>query len=122
MITTELLEPSRPLVIPYRVTAHDANCHVDFQCALTPHSDQRSKQRSVSRQAIVTALEFGECYQKQSLEFYFLGEKNLPAHLTHERAKYLNTVVVLRDGKYIVTVYRNKRSARNISKKPKCLF
>ncbi len=122
MITTRVLPKSSRYEMPYRVTAHDQSCQVDFNCSLTPHSFQRSMQRSISNDAIVAALEFGEVTCKQSLEFYFLGEKQLPDFLQNERTKYVNTVVVLKEGKFILTVYRNKNSSKKIAKKSKTLY
>lgn len=122
MITTQKLPQSKRYDIPYRVTSHEQNCHVDFNCAHTPHSYQRSKQRGISNEAIALTLEFGDCICKQNLEFYFLGEKQVPKYLKNERSKFANTVVVMREGKYVLTCYRNQHSSKKIRIKSKTLF
>ena len=88
------------------------------------HSFQRASQRGLSTNKISMALEYGECFFKQGLIYYVLGERNLPEHLSKcERQQFKNIVVVVAgDTNLVVTCYRSNNPFKNIRLKSKSLY
>jgi hypothetical protein len=84
------------------------------------HSRMRMRQRGLSNLTISLALEYGDCLLKQGLEFYVLGNKDLPPGLpAREAERVRNTVVVINPTGEILTCYRRRGGLKYLRKKPK---
>ena len=84
------------------------------------HSYKRTQERSLSKDAIATTLEYGKAFFKQGLIFYVLGSKR-----NSEKGKNKTTsnmvVVVSGDSELIITCYKNRNPFKYIRKKTKYL-
>jgi len=88
----------------------------------TLHSLRRSKQRGISNLIIALVVECGKCFYKQGLQFYVMGEKNLPNWVSDSSQKNAkNTVVVLSEGDEIITCYRGTNVIKHLNTKQKYL-
>lgn len=87
------------------------------------HSLKRASQRGLSVSKITTVLEFGECYFKQGLIYYVMGENNLPDNITaQERDLVKNTIVIISaKTNTVLTCYRSNNPFKNIRMKSKRL-
>ena len=74
-----------PFQIQYRVEDERSNQSLDFLFSHTYHSITRSSQRGIDSEKIIVALEFGEVFYSQGMQWYVLGEKNIPNYLKHKK-------------------------------------
>jgi len=87
------------------------------------HSRVRADQRGIDHQRIKAVMAFGESVYKQGMVFMYIGEDHVPNHLSRQRDKYINTVVVMSgDSKTLITCYRCTNPARYLRRKPKFLI
>ena len=95
---------------------------IRFNFRHTRHSSKRAAQRGFTADKIIAALEYGESYYKQGLEYYVLGENDIPEGLYKQREKLKNTVVVV-DGNTgtVLTCYRSANPHKHIKRKQKQL-
>jgi hypothetical protein len=107
--------------INYEVLDFETNQTINLVFRHSKHSFLRSCQRGLSKK-IITVLEYGECYFKQGLIFYILGERNLPKVLDKE-ATHVKNIVVVVDGSsnQIITCYHSNNPFKNIKIKSKQL-
>ncbi len=88
----------------------------------TNHSLIRSEERGIDNMMITLVIEYGKLFQKQGLEFYVMGEKNLPNGIDHKlQGKVKNTVVVVGENGQIVTCYKGRAVLKHIQRKQKYL-
>lgn len=94
-----------------------------FSMTMSHHSAERIEQRSISQRAIEIALLHGVVFFKQGLQFYVMGENNLPDNINPQvRKKCKNLILVISgDTSEIITTYRNKNPFRYVKKKSKQL-
>ena len=83
------------------------------------HSSARMRQRGMDNHIISLAVQFGECFQKQGLEFYALSDRRLPLGLGQLGERARNTVVVIGPGGEIITCYRRRGGIKYLRKKQK---
>lgn len=88
------------------------------------HSLQRASQRGLSKDKIVFALEYGECYFKQGLVYYVLGDKKFPKSIKlNEKNNPKNIVVVVdEDSNMLLTCYKSENAHKKIKRKSKSLY
>lgn len=111
-----------PFEIQYRVEDEGSNQGLVFLFSHTHHSFTRSSQRGINSDKIIVALEFGEVFYSQGLEWYVLGEKNIPTYLKHKKNQLMNTVVIVSgDSNQVITCYRCTKPFKNIKTKSKIL-
>jgi hypothetical protein len=111
-----------PFEIKYRVEDESSNQGLDFLFSHTHHSFTRSSQRGINSDQIIVALEFGEVFYSQGLQWYVLGEKNIPTYLKHKKNQLMNTVVIVSgDSNQVITCYRCTKPFKNIKTKSKIL-
>lgn len=114
-------ERTNQLCIQYSVFDIHGLIKINFEFEHSNHSFCRSCQRGISKQAISTALQFGESFFKQGLIYYVLGE-NMPAAIQKASEKFRNIVVVVAgDSNQIITCYRSNNPFKNIKMKSKRL-
>ena len=88
----------------------------------THHSSARASQRGIDQHKISMVLQYGECFTKQHLLYYVLGEKNIPDALSKVSHGLKNLVVIVAgDSNQIVTCYRSDNPFKNIRLKSKRL-
>ena len=61
-----------PFKIQYRVEDKSLNQGLDFLFGHTNHSINRSSQRGINSDKIIVALEFGEVFYNQGVQWYVL--------------------------------------------------
>jgi len=111
-----------PFEIQYRVEDESSNHGLDFLFSHTNHSITRSSQRGINSEKIIVALEFGEVFYSQGLQWYILGEKNIPAYLQHKKNQLMNTVVIVSgDSNQVITCFRCTNPFKHIKTKSKIL-
>jgi hypothetical protein len=111
-----------PFEIQYRVEDESSNQGLDFLFNHTHHSFTRSSQRGINSDKIIATLEFGEVFYSQGLQWYVLGEKNIPTYLKHKKNQLMNTVVIVSgDSNQVITCYRCTKPFKNIKTKSKIL-
>jgi hypothetical protein len=111
-----------PFEIQYRVEDESSNQGLDFLFSHTQHSFTRSSQRGINSEKIIITLEFGEVFYSQGLQWYVLGEKNIPTYLKHKKNQLINTVVIVSgDTNQVITCYRCTKPFKNIKTKSKIL-
>ncbi|MFD3409044.1 hypothetical protein SKC37_10275 [Aquirufa sp. HETE-83D] len=111
-----------PFEIQYRVEDESSNQGLDFLFSHTHHSFTRSSQRGINSDKIIVALEFGEVFYSQGLQWCVLGEKNIPTYLKHKKNQLMNTVVIVSgDSNQVITCYRCTKPFKNIKTKSKIL-
>ena len=111
-----------PFEIKYRVEDESSNQGLDFLFSHTHHSFTRSSQRGINSDKIIATLEFGEVFYSQGLQWYVLGEKNIPTYLKHKKNQLMNTVVIVSgDSNQVITCYRCTKPFKNIKTKSKIL-
>ncbi len=111
-----------PFEIQYRVEDESSNQGLDFLFSHTHHSFTRSSQRGINSDKIIVALEFGEVFYSQGLQWYALGEMNIPTYLKHKKNQLMNTVVIVSgDSNQVITCYRCTKPFKNIKTKSKIL-
>jgi hypothetical protein len=111
-----------PFEIQYRVEDESSNQGLDFLFSHTNHSKIRSSQRGINSDKIIVALEFGEVFYSQGMQWYVLGEKNIPHYLQHKKKQLMNTVVIVSGNtNQVITCYRCTRPFKNIKIKSKIL-
>lgn len=94
---------------------------VDFNHS--KHSQKRASQRGLSERKIEKVLEYGECYFKQGLIYYVMGENNLPNNIAaQDRDLLKNTIVIVSsETNKVLTCYRSNNPFKNIRIKSKRL-
>ena len=111
-----------PFYIQYRVIDERSNNSLEFFFSHTTHSFKRSSQRGIDSEKIIVAIEFGEVFYKQGLQWHVLGAKGIPPYLEHKKNQLMNTVVIVSgDSNQIITCYRSKNPFKNIKTKSKIL-
>ena len=86
------------------------------------HSFIRSCQRGIGLSKIALALEYGQTYFKQGLNYYVLGEKDIPAYLSKEKSHLKNIVVIVAgDSNHVITSYKSNNPFKQIKQKSKDL-
>jgi hypothetical protein len=90
--------------------------------AFSDHSFLRATQRNLSVEEIDYVVCYGQLFHRAGVEFYFLCRKDLPS-TDQGNARYqrlVGTAVVLsRDGRTIITTWRNPRNGlKRIKCKP----
>jgi len=87
------------------------------------HSLKRASQRGLSERKIENVLEYGECYFKQGLIYYVMGENNLPNNIAaQDRDLLKNTIVIVSsETNTVLTCYRSNNPFKNIRIKSKRL-
>ena len=111
-----------PFEIQYRVEDESSNQGLDFSFSHTYHSITRSSQRGIDSEKIIVAIEFGEVFYSQKMQWYVLGEKNIPTYLKHKKNQLMNTVVIVSgDSNQVITCYRCTKPFKNIKTKSKIL-
>lgn len=83
----------------------------------TQHAVLRMSQRGISKEDIALVIQKGTWHRKTGVIFIIMRQKNIKTK-DEERLKNL-TVVLAKDGSNILTVYKNKRSLRDIKRKSK---
>jgi hypothetical protein len=88
------------------------------------HSLQRASQRGLSKDKIAFTIEYGECYFKQGLVYYVLGEKKLSNNKSmNEKNNPKNIVVVVdEDSNMVLTCYKSENAHKKIKRKSKSLY
>ena len=51
----------------------------------THHSSIRAAQRGIDLNKVAMVLQYGECFYKQKLQYYILGEKDIPSRFAREK-------------------------------------
>lgn len=96
---------------------------VTYSLTHTAHSRRRSSQRGIDPFRLETVIRYGEVVMKQGLMYCILGDSLIPDHLSRDRDKFRNIVVVLSgDSDEIVTCYRGRHPFRRIKRKRKDLW
>ncbi len=89
--------------------------------SLTRHARCRGARRNVAPDAVEYVLTHGRRLQRTGATFYFLGRRDMPEG--DRRASWASrlegTVVLVAAGGEVVTVYRNRRALRAITRKLK---
>jgi len=87
------------------------------------HSLIRSSQRGISKSKIEIALMFGQIYFKQGLNYYVLGEKDIPDSHLKEKSHLKNIVVVVSgESNTVITCYKSKNPFKLMKHKSNELF
>ena len=109
--------------IPLRI--EDEKTH-HFQIMKFEHSNHsfiRACQRGIGLSKIALALEYGHTYFKQGLNYYVLGEKDIPEYLSKERSHLKNIVVIVAgDSNQVITSYKSNNPFKQVKQKSKDLF
>lgn len=88
----------------------------------TKHSQRRASQRGLNVDKISQALEYGDCFYKQGLIYYVLGEKAIPTSSIKAKDKLQNLVVIVAgNSNEVITCYRSKNPFKHIKQKSKRL-
>jgi hypothetical protein len=91
---------------------------------LTRHARRRGARRNVAPDAVDYVLTHGRRIQRTGVTFYFLGRRDMPED--DRRASWASrlegTVVLLAGDGEVVTVYRNRRALRAITRKMKYML
>jgi len=89
----------------------------------TEHSFIRSCQRGLGQSKIALALEYGQTYFKQGLNFYVLGEKDIPEYMDKEKSHLKNIVVIVAgDSNQVITSYKSNNPFKRVKNKSKELY
>jgi hypothetical protein len=88
----------------------------------TDHARTRIAQRGIQLDAVRTAVDFGRRQFRQGYQFYFLGQKYLPANLTPAQRDRLSNLLVVCRGNLVITAYRNPMGFRHVARKSKYLL
>jgi hypothetical protein len=96
-------------------------CVLKFQFEHSYHSMKRGIQRCISNEQVSVVIAYGELIEKQGLQYYILGEDNIPEELRKEKDRFRNIVVVAKEG-VVITSYRSKCPFRHIKKKSKTFY
>lgn len=88
---------------------------------LMPHAKRRMQHRNVTRDELQLALEHGQVEYRAGTKFYFLGQRDIPAHLQRTHARLVGLTVVVAHNA-IVTLYRNPRAHAAIKRRHKRNF
>ena len=117
-------QQNNQMSITLKVVDIKSQKEVELKFEHSTHSFQRASQRGLNTNKISIALEYGECFFKQGLIYYVLGERNLPKHLSKcERQQFKNIVVVVAgDENKVITCYRSNNPFKNIRLKSKSLY
>lgn len=78
---------------------------VDYK--LTRHARWRMAQRNISYESIWLVIQHGRREYRGGAELYFMGKRCIPRGVPHPER--LEGIVVLCQGSYITTVYRNRK-------------
>jgi len=102
------------------IQAHD-------EIIITKHAFSRMSQRSISREAILTVLQYGRRKHEMGAIIYFLGQKELKLYQKHgldlRMFFNLHVVVAEENGKIIiVTVYKNQKLKKTKVRKHWMIF
>lgn len=88
----------------------------------THHSSIRAAQRGIDLNKVAMVLQYGECFYKQKLQYYILGEKDIPSRFAREKKELKNLVVIVAgDSNQLITCYRSDNPFKNIRLKSKRL-
>jgi len=110
------------LEISFRMEDSKSHQGMNFNFKHTRHSFLRASQRGINSNKIAIALQFGDNIYKQGLIYFILGENNIPASLSKDKDKLINTVVVVSgNSNEVITCYRSSNPFRNIRVKSKKL-
>jgi hypothetical protein len=89
----------------------------------TNHCLKRSSQRGINISKIAITLQYGQTYFKQGLNYYILGEKDIPKFLKKEKSHLINTVVITAgDSNQVITCYRSNQPFKKIKIKSNELY
>jgi hypothetical protein len=130
MMTDEAKRPSEEmsvdsnpdLMLNVGIRDEDTGLVVSFRFHHTNHSYVRAAQRGIDRLRLQTTLTYGEMFFRQGLIFCILGRQNVPDHLSGQRDKLENTIVVLSaETDTIITCYRCKEPYKHVKMKQKHL-
>ena len=93
-----------------------------FEFQHSEHSLSRALQRGLTETHLRLALKYGKVFRKQGMQFYVLGEKDLPDNVTKEVRRFSNTIVLVSgQSNSIITCYRNNDPYRFVKRKSKLL-
>lgn len=100
------------------------NAFTAIELTHTKHSMKRTQQRGISREAILLAVLYGTCIEKQNFVFHVVRDKDIPQNLDNCQKEALRNLVVVLDKleETIITCYRSKNAIRNINRKTKYLL
>ena len=85
---------------------------------ISSHAARRMAQRNLSVGDIALVLRFGRKEHCTGVEFFFLGERDVPQGQERELERLVGTTVVAAD-ESILTVYRNEKALARIKRKLK---
>jgi hypothetical protein len=86
---------------------------------ISRHAARRMAQRNLDVGDVAVVLRFGRREHCAGAEFFFLGERDVPAGSEKMLARLVGTVVVVVNDRIIATVYRNRNAISKIKHKPK---
>jgi hypothetical protein len=90
-----------------------------YKYTVSRHAARRMAQRNLDLGDVAVVLRFGRREHCAGAEFFFLGERDLPAGSEKMLARLVGTVVVVVNDRIIATVYRNQKAISKIKHKPK---
>jgi len=111
---------STPIVKQFhQVTDPDTGISAEYRLRISHHSRKRSQQRGVRPTDIALAMTYGQCIQKQGLNYYVVKEGDLPAALDHSICDRIRHLVVITNDRTncLVTCYKHANGWRHIKKK-----
>lgn len=82
------------------------------------HAAQRMAQRNLDVGDLAIVLRYGRTEHRAGAKFYFLAERDLPPGTERELSRLVGTIVVT-EGEWIITVYRNRDGLAKIKHKLK---
>jgi hypothetical protein len=85
---------------------------------ISRHAARRMAQRNLSVGDVALVLRFGRKEHRTGVEFFFLGERDVPPGWGRELERLVGTTVVAAD-ECILTVYRNEKALAQIKRKLK---
>ena len=120
--TNNHYEVNPALSFCFEVTDDKTHRSETLEFSHTRHSSMRASQRGIDQHKISLVLQYGECFNKQHLLYYILGEKNIPDALSRISNGLKNLVVIVAgDSNQIITCYRSDNPFKNIRLKSKRL-
>jgi hypothetical protein len=96
-------------------------CVQRFQFEHSRHSMERGIQRCITNDQISVVIAYGDMIEKQGLQYYIMGEDNIPDEYLKDKERFRNIVVVADNG-FVITSYRSKCPFRHIKKKSKTFY
>ena len=86
------------------------------------HAAERAGQRRIRVEDVDLVLRYGKEIHRAGAMFVFLGHRDIPEQLRHDR-RLIGlegmTLILSSDGEQVITAYRNRHAIRDIKRKAK---